>query len=191
MPLQELKEQIQEEIEANPALEIVSDASTVSLESLPESEPRESENSSPFENSSDPGFYSHSGSDDDSKRMFIEGAIARPETLQEHLLWQLRLQRIGEGSAPSARSSSRTSTTTASTRKTLTHCPQKRPRKKSTRPWTSCAASSPQGPVAPIFARASSSRPRFPATPQLRLSPSFESIWSSSRRASTRRSRSA
>ena len=61
MPLQELKEQIQEEIEANPALEIVSDASTVSLESLPESEPRESENSSPFENSSDPGFYSHSG----------------------------------------------------------------------------------------------------------------------------------
>jgi RNA polymerase sigma-54 factor len=97
MPLQELKEQIQEELEANPALEVVSDASTVSLESLPESEPRESEDSSPFENSSDPGFSSHSGSDDDSKRMFIEGAIARPETLQEHLLWQLRLQRISEG----------------------------------------------------------------------------------------------
>jgi RNA polymerase sigma-54 factor len=97
MPLQELKEQIQEEIESNPALEVVSDASTVSLESLPEREPRESEDSSPFENSSDPGFSSHSGSDDDSKRMFIEGAIARPETLQEHLLWQLRLQRIDEG----------------------------------------------------------------------------------------------
>lgn len=96
MPLQELKEQIQEEIESNPALEVVSDASTVSLESFPESEPRESEDSSPFENSSDPGFSSHSGSDDDSKRMFIEGAIARPETLQEHLLWQLRLQRIDE-----------------------------------------------------------------------------------------------
>jgi len=97
MPLQELKEQIQEEIETNPALEVVSDASTVSLESLPETEPRETEDSSPFENSSDPGFSSHSGSDDDSKRMFIEGAIARPETLQEHLLWQLRLQRIDEG----------------------------------------------------------------------------------------------
>jgi len=96
MPLQELKEQIQEEIESNPALEVVSDASTVSLESLPESEPRESEDASPFENSSDPGFSSHSGSDDDSKRMFIEGAIARSETLQEHLLWQLRLQRIDE-----------------------------------------------------------------------------------------------
>jgi RNA polymerase sigma-54 factor len=96
MPLQELKEQIQTEIEANPALEIVSDSSTVSLETLPEGEPREVEDSSPFENSSDPGFSSHSGSDDDSKRMFIEGAIARAETLQEHLLWQLRLQRIDE-----------------------------------------------------------------------------------------------
>ena len=96
MPLQELKEQIQEEIEANPALEIVSDASTLSLESLPEEESRESEESSPFENSSDPGFSSYSGSDEDSRRMFIEGAIARPETLQEHLLWQLRLQRIDE-----------------------------------------------------------------------------------------------
>ena len=96
MPLHELKEQIQEEIETNPALEVVSDASTVSLESLPESESKESEDFSPFENSSDPGFSSHSGADDDSKRMFIEGAIARSETLQEHLLWQLRLQRIDE-----------------------------------------------------------------------------------------------
>jgi RNA polymerase sigma-54 factor len=97
MPLQELKEQIQEEIEANPALEIVSDASTLSLDSLPEGDSRsESEDSSPFENSSDPGFASHSHSDDDSKRMFIEGAIARAETLQEHLLWQLRIQRIDE-----------------------------------------------------------------------------------------------
>jgi RNA polymerase sigma-54 factor len=97
MPLPELKEQIQEELETNPALEIVSDPTTVSLESFPESESREIEDySSPFENSSDPGFTSHSGADDDSKRMFIEGAIARAETLQEHLLWQLRLQQIGE-----------------------------------------------------------------------------------------------
>jgi RNA polymerase sigma-54 factor len=96
MPLQELKEQIQEEIEANPALELVSDGSTLSLESLPEGESKESEEAAPFENSSDSGFASRSGSDDDSKRMFIEGAIARAETLQEHLLWQLRLQRIDE-----------------------------------------------------------------------------------------------
>jgi len=96
MPLHELKEQIQEEIEANPALEIVSDASTVSLDTLPEGDSKETEDAAPFENSSDSGFSSHSGSDDDSKRMFIEGAIARAETLQEHLLWQLRLQRISE-----------------------------------------------------------------------------------------------
>ncbi len=96
LPLQELKEQIQEEIEANPALEVVEDRSTVSLETLPENEEREGEEVQAFENSSDPGFASRSGSDDDSKRMFIEGAIARPETLQEHLLWQLRLQPLDE-----------------------------------------------------------------------------------------------
>ena len=96
LPLQELKEQIQEELEANPALEVVSDASTLSLESLPEGEGPEGESSDPFENSSDPGYASRSSSDDDSKRMFIEGAIARAETLQEHLLWQLRLQPIDE-----------------------------------------------------------------------------------------------
>lgn len=92
LPIQELKEQIQEELEANPALEIVEDRSTVSLETLPERNEGETEVTEFFENASDPGFASRSGSDDDSKRMFMEGAIARPETLQEHLLWQLRLQ---------------------------------------------------------------------------------------------------
>ncbi len=97
LPLQELKEQIQEEIEANPALEVVSDLSTLSLETLPESDDTSSgEASDPFENSSDPGYAARSHVDDDSKRMFIEGAIARPETLQEHLLWQLRLQPLGD-----------------------------------------------------------------------------------------------
>jgi RNA polymerase sigma-54 factor len=96
LPLQELKEQIQEELEENPALEVVSDESTLSLDSFPENNGTESENSDPFENSSDPGYASRSSSDDDSKRMFIEGTIARPETLQEHLLWQLRLQPVGE-----------------------------------------------------------------------------------------------
>jgi RNA polymerase sigma-54 factor len=104
LPLQELKEQIQEEIESNPALEVLEDKSTVSLETMPESEERPSDNDDLFENASDPGFESRSRSDDDSKRMFIEGAISRAETLQEHLLWQLRLQpledrqrEIGEG----------------------------------------------------------------------------------------------
>ncbi|MBL8965421.1 MAG: RNA polymerase factor sigma-54 [Spirochaetaceae bacterium] len=96
MPLQELKEEIQLEVEANPALELLDDKSTVSLESLPERDEREGEAEGLFENSSDPGFASRSGQDDDSKRMFIEGAIARSETLQEHLLWQLRLQPLVE-----------------------------------------------------------------------------------------------
>jgi RNA polymerase sigma-54 factor len=97
LPLQELKEQIQQEIESNPALEVVSDPTTMSLESMADGEGSESEDySSPFENNSDPGFTFRSQSDEDSKRMFLEGAISRSETLQEHLLWQLRLQRISE-----------------------------------------------------------------------------------------------
>jgi RNA polymerase sigma-54 factor len=94
LPIQELKEQIQEELESNPALEVLEDKSTLSLESMPETDDTASDNDDLFENSSDPGFASHSRSDDDSKRMFLEGAISRPETLQEHLLWQLRLQQL-------------------------------------------------------------------------------------------------
>ncbi len=96
LPVQELQEAIQAEIEANPALEIIEDRSTLSLERF-----RNAENpgagaghDDPFENSSDPGYSSRSSSDDDSKRMFMEGSIARPETLQEHLLYQLRLQTL-------------------------------------------------------------------------------------------------
>lgn len=96
LPLQELKEQIQEELETNPALEVVEDKSTVSLESMPESEETRSEADDLFGNLSDPGFVARSASDDDSKRMFLEGAISRAETLQEHLLWQLRLQPLIE-----------------------------------------------------------------------------------------------
>lgn len=97
LPLQELKDEIQQEIEANPALEVIEDRSTMSLESIPEEREADSEANQRFENSSDPGF-SHSSNDDaDSKRMFLEGAITSPETLQEHLLWQLRLQPLPEG----------------------------------------------------------------------------------------------
>lgn len=99
LPLVELKQQIQQELETNPALEVIDDRSTVSLDSLDSSpepgSPDESGGIDPFENSSDPGYTSSSNYDDDSKRMFIEGAISRGETLQEHLLWQLRLQPLG------------------------------------------------------------------------------------------------
>ncbi len=95
LPLQELKDRIQEEVEANPALEILEDRSTVSLESF-DSQEGDLSQGDYFENSSDPGYSARSGSDDDSRRMFMEGAIARLETLQEHLLYQFRMQSIDE-----------------------------------------------------------------------------------------------
>lgn len=96
LPVQDLKFRIQEELEQNPALEVMEDRSTVSLEE--EDPKRQDEEYDYFEDTSDPG-YTRSGSsgDDDSKRMFLEGALSRPETLHDHLLWQLRLQPIPQG----------------------------------------------------------------------------------------------
>lgn len=95
LPLQDLKFRIEEEVEKNPALEIVLDRSTVSLDSTTPQEPKDYE---PFENSSDPGYASRpldqEGSD--AKQKFIEGALSRPESLQDHLLWQLRLHPLPE-----------------------------------------------------------------------------------------------
>lgn len=98
LPLQELKFRIQEELEANPALEVVEDRSTVSIEEEPPRRDEPNEEYDYFEDSSDPG-YTSSGYDDaagDAKRKFMEGALSRPESLHEHLIWQLRLQPITE-----------------------------------------------------------------------------------------------
>jgi RNA polymerase sigma-54 factor len=93
MPLIELREKIGEELERNPALEVLEDNSTVSLD---ENEAPEEEQY--FETSSDSGFI-HSGytsaagaAASDEHQQFIEGALTRPETLQQHLLWQLQLE---------------------------------------------------------------------------------------------------
>lgn len=93
LPVQDLAERIQEEIEANPALEVLGEKEALSLDDIA---PGDQEVESWFESSSDSGFRpaSRAFDDDDSKRMFLEGAVARPETLQDHLLWQLRLQPI-------------------------------------------------------------------------------------------------
>ncbi len=98
MPIQELKLRIQQELEANPALEVVSDDSTLSLDDVSKSD-SDRDDYEYFENSSDPGFTSVVGTDPDAadnKRRFMEGALSRPESLHEHLLWQLRLQPISE-----------------------------------------------------------------------------------------------
>ena len=96
LPLQELQVTIQEELERNPALEVLEDNSTTSLDAGSDhTEEEHTEEESVFAESSDPGYLNGSrGGDDDAKRKFLEGALARPETLQEHLLWQLRLQSL-------------------------------------------------------------------------------------------------
>jgi len=94
LPLQELQFRIQQEVETNPALEIVEEKPTVSLDDLPR---KDQEVYEYFENSSDPGFTR--GYDDeagDNKRRFMEGALSRSESLQDHLMWQLRLQPISD-----------------------------------------------------------------------------------------------
>ena len=91
LPLQELKFTIQQELERNPALEVLDDKSDVSLDDAT----GQSEDYDYFENSSDPGYSRRlDQAASDSKQKFIEGALARPESLQDHLLWQLRLQPI-------------------------------------------------------------------------------------------------
>jgi len=96
LPLVDLRDKIEEELEKNPALEVVDDRSTVSLS---EDEPQQKEIEEYFETSSDSGFtYSSSAgaAASDEHRRFIEGALTRPETLQQHLLWQLQLEPIDD-----------------------------------------------------------------------------------------------
>ena len=94
LPIQELKIKIQEELERNPALEVLEDRSQISLDEA-SAPPKEEYDF--FENSSDPGYIGKQNPGiSDSKQKFIEGALSRPESLQEHLLWQLRLQPISE-----------------------------------------------------------------------------------------------
>jgi RNA polymerase sigma-54 factor len=95
LPLLELKDTIQEELEKNPALEIVEENSPLSLD---DTSRRTSEEQEYFENTSDPGYIKvqGGGSREDAHRKFIEGVLTRPESLHEHLLWQLRLQPISD-----------------------------------------------------------------------------------------------
>ncbi len=92
LPLPDLRLQIQEELEKNPALEVISDSSTVSLEEVTKKDP---EDYDVFEEASDFGYNRERAEEASNlKRQFIEGTLSRSESLQDHLLWQLRLQRI-------------------------------------------------------------------------------------------------
>lgn len=95
MPIQDLRQTIREELEKNPALEILEDKTTVSLDVI-----RNENREDPvdyFDDSSDRGYSGNrSTSGEDTKRKFMEGALSKPESLREHLVWQLRLQPLTE-----------------------------------------------------------------------------------------------
>jgi len=92
LPIIDLRQKIEEELEKNPALEVLEDPATVSLDAA-ESPPKEEDEY--FESTSDPGFIGRdSEAAAERRRQFIEGALSHSETLQEHLLWQLRLEPI-------------------------------------------------------------------------------------------------
>ncbi|MDR0562737.1 MAG: RNA polymerase sigma-54 factor, partial [Spirochaetaceae bacterium] len=101
LPIIDLRDKICEEIERNPALEILKEPGTVSLDAA--YSPQKEEDAY-FESTSDAGFVNADGDEAaHQQHKFIEGALSRSETLQEHLLRQLRLEpvdpeirRIGE-----------------------------------------------------------------------------------------------
>lgn len=89
LPILELREHIQQEIEKNPALEIQESTDT-SFDAV--ADPVQTTEYDYFENTSDPGYIPKSGSsseDLDAKQRFLEGALSRSESLQEHLMEQL------------------------------------------------------------------------------------------------------
>jgi RNA polymerase sigma-54 factor len=98
MPLSELRETIQEEVDKNPALEVVREAGEV--DAPPQSETLVRENqvteTDPFVNSSDPGYQAAPKGDPDSKQRFLEGAISREASLHDHLIDQLRLMNVSD-----------------------------------------------------------------------------------------------
>ncbi|MDR1142741.1 MAG: RNA polymerase factor sigma-54 [Spirochaetaceae bacterium] len=91
LPVLDLRAKIAEEMERNPALEVLEEPGTVSLDAA--ETPGEEDDY--FEASSDSGFIQR-GMDADARRQFIEGTVTRPETLQEHLLWQLALEPVDD-----------------------------------------------------------------------------------------------
>ncbi|MBN1797030.1 MAG: RNA polymerase factor sigma-54 [Spirochaetales bacterium] len=94
LPIQDLRLCIREEIEKNPALEIIEDKA---LESFDEVSSRSSDDYDFFDETSDSGYISNQrNSSEDLKRKFIEGVLTRPESLHDHLLWQLKLQPISD-----------------------------------------------------------------------------------------------
>jgi len=90
LPIAELREKIEYELEHNPALELIDDKSTIPLDV---SAMGRRDRYEYFETSSDPGRRGTEQASEEHRR-FIEGVLTRPETLQEHLLRQIQLEPI-------------------------------------------------------------------------------------------------
>jgi RNA polymerase sigma-54 factor len=91
LPVADLRDKIEEELEKNPALEVLKDKSLLSLDTMYRQRRDEDDY---FESTSDSGYVRNGRSEaaSDERRQFIEGVLSRSETLQDYLLWQLRLQ---------------------------------------------------------------------------------------------------
>jgi RNA polymerase sigma-54 factor len=97
LPLQDLKTTIEEELEKNPALSVEEDRSVESLEDLQRRRNGDGDRPDLFDHSSDQGYSREAAEEaSEARRAFLEGVPNQPESLQEHLLWQLALQPIDE-----------------------------------------------------------------------------------------------
>jgi RNA polymerase sigma-54 factor len=97
LPLQDLKTTIEEELEKNPALTVEEDRSTESLEDLQRRRGGDGDRPDLFDHSSDQGYSREAAEEaSEARRAFLEGVPNQPESLQDHLLWQLALQPVDE-----------------------------------------------------------------------------------------------
>jgi RNA polymerase sigma-54 factor len=102
LPVMELRERIEAEIAVNPALDAVEN---VKNDAPQETSPADDNDGDFFETAIATPLYSRdavfgdvpgdaSSGGEDAKRQFLEGAVSRVESLQDHLLWQFRLQKL-------------------------------------------------------------------------------------------------
>jgi RNA polymerase sigma-54 factor len=102
LPVMELRERIEAELAVNPALDAVEKGKN---DAPHEAVPADDNDGDFFETAiatplrsrdavfgEAPGDAASGG--EDAKRQFLEGAVSRAESLQDHLLWQFRLQKL-------------------------------------------------------------------------------------------------
>jgi len=92
LPLLDLEQRITEELEANPALEAIQERQDESLDTTIDHD----HDGDPFPDGPSAWesyeYGTFDGDDEERKHDFMQSVLTRPESLQEHLLWQLRLQ---------------------------------------------------------------------------------------------------